>query len=222
MRSSGSTRSPRPSPPIRLFVVLAGEDHPKACTGRRLLHRGLARAIREPDALPVPPILLDPYATDPLAPRDRRAAERGGIVAVDCSWNRLAGRGRVPGVTAGRAVRRRLPILIATNPQHYGRPAQLNTVEALAASLAVLDRTDDARRLLAGFRGSDSFLAVNAARLAAYAAGRDADDVRAAEVRLFGGDDAAERAPATPGSGTDAPRSEGARSARPRRSRPDR
>lgn len=191
MRSSGSTRSPRRNPPVRLYLVLAGEDHPKACTGRRLLHRGQARQVRQVDGISPAPVVLDPYAPEPLGPSDRRTALRGGILAVDCSWNRLAERGRFPGAEEDRrGVRRRLPILIATNPQHYGRPGQLNTVEALAAALFLVGRPADAARLLEGFRGSDSFLRVNEERLAAYALARDAEGVRAAERHLFGGGEA--------------------------------
>lgn len=78
-------------------------------------------------------------------------------------------------------------MLMATNPQHYGRLAQLNTVEALAAALYLVGRTEEATRLLAGFSGSDAFLGVNRERLDAYAHEHDADGVRAAERRLFGG-----------------------------------
>jgi len=185
MRSSGSTRNPRADAPIRLYLTLAGEDHPRACTGRRLLERGLAQRL--PSAgTPNPPILLDPYANEPLAPGDRPAADRGGLLVVDCSWNRLSERGRFPGAVP-RALRRRLPILVATNPQHYGRPAQLNTVEAFAAALALLGRRAEAARVLAGFRGSDSFLEVNAERLARYRRAPDGDGIRDAERSLFGG-----------------------------------
>lgn len=189
MRSSGSTRSPRGRAPVRLYLVLAEEDHPKACTGRRLLHRGLVHRVRSIEGISPPPIVLDPYAPEPLGPADRPAARRGGLLAVDCSWNRLTERGRFPGPSPprGEGIRRRLPILIATNPQHYGRPAQLNTVEALAAALVLLGDREEAARLLEGFRGSGSFLAVNADRLAEYARGRDGDGIRAAERRLFGG-----------------------------------
>ena len=191
MPSSGSTPNPRARPrAVRLFVVLVGEDHPKACTGRRLLRRGLARRVSRLEGIAPAPLILDPYASDPLAGADRRAAVRGGILAVDCSWNRLAERGRFPATeTEGRSrgLRRRLPILIATNPQHYGRLAQLNTVEALAAALYLVGRTEEAAHLLEGFRGAGAFLAVNRERLDAYARARDTTAVLAAERQLFGG-----------------------------------
>jgi pre-rRNA-processing protein TSR3 len=136
-----------------------------------------------------PPVVLDPYASDPLGPGDGKSATRGGILAVDCSWNRLTERGRFPGVVPGepaRGIRRRLPILIATNPQHYGRLAQLNTVEALAAALFLVGRPEEAAQLLQGFRGSESFLSVNQERLDSYVREENAEGIRSAERRLFG------------------------------------
>lgn len=136
------------------------------------------------------PIVLDPYAEDPMGASDRGAAARGGILAVDCSWNRLSDRGRFPGELSGergRGVRRRLPMLVATNPQHYGRLAQLNTVEALAASLYLVGAVAQAKRLLEGFSGADEFLTVNRGRFEAYALAADSEHVRATERRLFGG-----------------------------------
>ena len=191
MRSSGSTRNPRRSARARLLIVLAGEDHPKACTGRRLLHRGLAERVPGYVGLRPAPVVLDPYATDPIGAADAGAVARGGLLAVDCSWNRLSARGRFPGDEGPKTragIRRRLPLLVATNPQHYGRIAQLNTVEALAAALFLVGRAEEARTILGGFVGADSFLAVNGERLSAYARAPDADALRGEERRLFGGD----------------------------------
>ncbi len=189
MRFSGSTRSRPRDGAIRLFLTLAGEDHPKACTGRRLVSRGVAKAVDRADRLVPAPIVLDPFAPEPLVPADAATAVRGGLLVVDCSWNRLSERGRFPGAEGGsRGIRRRLPLLIATNPQHYGRPAQLNTVEAFAAALAVLGRSADAERLLAGFRGSEEFLRVNRERLREYAAAPTPAALLAAERSLFGGE----------------------------------
>ncbi len=190
MRSSGSTPSPPRRRSLELRIVLAGEDHPKACTGRRLLRWG--RAVRAPAEARAAArgVVLDPYAPTPLSPADRRAAEDGGVLAVDCSWNRLSERGRFPGTEAGtRPVgrRRRLPLLVATNPQHYGRVAQLNTVEALSAAVYILGRPLEARDLLAGFRGGDDFLEVNRERLERYRRAAAAEDIGLLERNLFGG-----------------------------------
>ncbi|MCI4372412.1 MAG: DUF367 domain-containing protein [Thermoplasmata archaeon] len=188
MRSSESTLSPSPRPAIPLLLLLAGEDHPKACTGRRLIHRGLARPVRRIAGLRPPPIVLDPHASDPLSGADRSAARRGGVLAVDCSWNRIESRGRLPGLPSDDGgIHRRLPILVAGNPQHFGRIAELNTVEALSAALYVLGQTSDATHLLDGFRGGDGFLTINRERLDLYASRRTAEAVRVAERELYGG-----------------------------------
>jgi pre-rRNA-processing protein TSR3 len=175
---------------LRLFLVLAGEDHPKVCTGRRLLRwRRVVRVPREGVSWPSP-IVLDPYAPTPLSGVDRPEAARGGLLAVDCSWNRLHARGAFPGTPPGlraSGYHRRLPLLIATNPQHYGRVAQLNTVEALSAAVYILGRVTEAEGLLEGFRGGEEFLKVNRDRLERYRTAPSPAEVSAAERVLFGG-----------------------------------
>ncbi len=186
MRSSGSTRSPRREPAIRLYLVRIGDDHPKACTGLRILRRGLARPPpRDPDRN-ARPVLLDPHADRPLSPADRAAAETGGLVAVDCSWNRLAERGGYPRDLGVRGTRRRLPWLLAANPQHFGRLAELNTAEALAAGLYLLGEVERARGLLADFPGGPGFFELNGPALEAYRSAGDDEGVRTAERRSFG------------------------------------
>jgi pre-rRNA-processing protein TSR3 len=191
MRSSGSTSNPPRETPVRLFIVVVGEDHPKACTGRRLLARGLARPPRSYGRGPRRAITLDPHAALPLSADDRLRADASGVLAVDCSWNQLAARGRLPpdpgNSSPNPPPRRRLPILVAANPQHYGRLTELNTVEALAAAVYVLGSRAQAARLLEGFRGGSQFLEINRARLEAYASATDAEGVRAIERDLFGG-----------------------------------
>jgi pre-rRNA-processing protein TSR3 len=146
--------------------------------------------VADEDAVTPPPVVLDPYSPVPLSQADAALAQAGGLLVVDCSWNRLAARGAFPG--AGRKGRRhgthrRLPFLIAANPQHYGRLAQLTTVEAFTAALYVLGREDEAQGLLAGFAGGEEFLEVNRARLDRYREAAGPTDITAAEKALFGG-----------------------------------
>ncbi len=121
MRSSESTPSPSPRPAIRSSSSSPGRitrrrapavasstgDSPVRCdASRACVHR---RSV------------LDPHAADPLSAADRALARRGGVLAVDCSWNRLASRGRLPGLAVDDGgIHRRLPILVAGNPQHFG------------------------------------------------------------------------------------------------------
>ena len=189
MRSSGSTPNRRRRSGLRLFVVLAREDHPKACTGRRLLHWGRVSEVAREDTRVRGPIVLDPYAPTPLSSEDREFARTGGLLVVDCSWNRLSDRGAFPGEEPrGRphARHRRLPVLIATNPQHYGRVAQLTTVEAFCAALYVLGHEREATEVIRGFAGGDEFLEVNRDRLDRYRDSEGPDGILTAERDLFG------------------------------------
>ncbi len=130
--------------------------------------------------------MLDPYASDPLSRADRGTAERGGLLVIDCSWNRLSASGRLPAAASRRrAVRRRLPFLVAGNPQHFGRIGELNTVEALGAALYVLGRPSEAADLLGGFAGGAAFLEINRTRLERFARADDADETRRLERDLF-------------------------------------
>jgi len=133
--------------------------------------------------------VLDPYATVPLTPADRPRAEQGGLIAVDCSWNRLsAAHARPFGRTESRPAPggRRLPMLVAANPQHFGRVGELNTVEALAAALWVLGHPAEAEGLLEGFAGGRSFLDVNRARLRRYQGAGTVEELEREERQLFG------------------------------------
>jgi pre-rRNA-processing protein TSR3 len=190
MGSSGSTRRRRSRAALRLLVRLTGEDHPKACTGRRLLRWGRAvPAGRSNDRFPGP-VVLDPYAPTPLSPTDVGRALEGGLLVVDCSWNRLSDRGHFPGEeTHGsrQGTHRRLPVLVAANPQHYGRVAQLSTVEAFCAALYILGRAEEAQNVITGFAGGPEFLEINRERLDRYRAATGPSDVLAAERELFGG-----------------------------------
>ncbi|HKV89766.1 MAG TPA: DUF367 domain-containing protein [Thermoplasmata archaeon] len=184
MRSSGTTRSPSPRTEIPLLVVLAGEDDPKKCSGRRLIRTGEAVEVPlgRPPASGV--VLLDPHSEVPLSRLDRDRALRAGVLAVDCSWNRIGRNGRYPSEVPwlGRmGVRRRLPWLVAANPQHHGRLAELTTAEALAASLVVLGEPARARRLLAPFAGGPAFFELNSGRLTSYERASGPDEVLAAE-----------------------------------------
>jgi pre-rRNA-processing protein TSR3 len=188
MPSSGSIRTRSTDGPIRLYLFLAREDHPKACTGRRLIRQRLALPLGGGERAPIAPLLLDPYVAEPLCGADRPRAKESGILGVDCSWNRLNARNAYPDLIPGggrRAHRRRLPILLAANPQHFGRVAQLNTAEAFAAALAVLGEPERARELLQLSPGGGSFLSLNELALQRYVACTTAEDIRAAERDLF-------------------------------------
>ncbi|MEW5937421.1 MAG: DUF367 family protein [Candidatus Thermoplasmatota archaeon] len=163
---------------IPLLIVDARQCDPKKCTGRRLARHGIAMAVRAPKR---GSIVLDPYAKVCLSPQDaERAAERG-LVVLDLSWNKV--RGRFPDV--GRAVRRRLPYLVAANPTNYGRPWELSSAEAFAAALWILGDKEGARDVLSIFKWGHAFLDINRERLDAYASCASAEAVAGVESGLL-------------------------------------
>jgi pre-rRNA-processing protein TSR3 len=85
-------------------------------------------------------------------------------------------------------IHRRLPVLVAANPQHYGRLTQLTTVEAFCAALSVLGREAEAERVIEGFAGGSEFLSINRVRLDRYHAASGPDEILAAEKALFAGE----------------------------------
>jgi pre-rRNA-processing protein TSR3 len=174
MRSSASTPNLPPekdAPGLPLWVVLACEDNPRLCTGRRVLRAGLAR---EPGPSGRPrrgALLLAPHADVPVTAQDEGTARRSGIVAIDCSWNRLGRRGGFPS-GLGLSIRdlrpRRLPFLLAANPQHYGRVGELNTAEALGAAVHLTAGKEAADAFFARLGEGGRFEALNAALLEDY------------------------------------------------------
>lgn len=188
MRSSESTPRPTGSDPVALWLWVAREDHPKACTGRRLIRQGLVREVVSAHVGLEKAVLLDPGAPHPLSREDAVRAHAHGILAVDCSWNRLAERGSYPTTMtwlSRHGHRRRLPWLVATNPQHYGRFGELTTAEAFGAALAVIGEMSPATQLLDGFAGGRAFFEVNGARLASYARAPTGSEITRVEEAQF-------------------------------------
>ncbi|WP_338726820.1 DUF367 family protein [Haladaptatus sp. DJG-WS-42] len=153
---------------MNLHVRYEGDDDPKKCTARKLARFDLCELHRSARATPYG-VILNPHAEQALSPAD---AGQSNLVALDCSWE-----------TAGEAMftmrgeHRALPFLVAANPVNYGKPFQLNTVEAFAAGLAILGEYDHAAEILSKFRWGHTFLEMNEEPLRRYAECADSSEV---------------------------------------------
>ena len=153
---------------MELHVRYEGDDDPEKCSARKLARFDLAELHRSTRATPSGTV-LNPFAERALSPAD---ADHERLVALDCSWE-----------TAQReafdldGVHRALPFLVAANPVNYGTPFQLNTVEAFAGALVILDEREHAERILSKFSWGHTFLELNEEPLRRYRNCEDSTEV---------------------------------------------
>ncbi len=157
---------------MELHVRYEGDDDPQKCSARKLARFDLATLHRSARQTPSG-IVLDPYAERALSPADTdhgSVSER--LVALDCSWKTAEAEAfKLDGP------HRSLPFLVAANPVNYGTPFQLNTVEAFAGALCILDNREQAERILGKFRWGHTFLELNDEPLRRYATCTDSSEV---------------------------------------------
>jgi len=157
---------------VELHVRYEGDDDPEKCSARKLARFDLAELHRSTRATPSG-VVLNPFAEQALSPAD---ADHDRLVALDCSWE-----------TAQQeafdldGVHRALPFLVAANPVNYGTPFQLNTVEAFAGALAILDAREHAERILSKFSWGHTFLELNEEPLRRYRDCGDSTEVLAVQ-----------------------------------------
>jgi pre-rRNA-processing protein TSR3 len=144
---------------------------PKKCTAKRMLKFGLGKEVRTIGAIPAGAIVLSPFSEIALSPADIRHA-RKGLVVMDLTWTNIDGFPRVR-----KAEERALPFLLASNPINWGRPMELNSAEAVMASLIILGEREQADGFLGRFNWAPEFLRLNGAMLDAYAEAADSRDV---------------------------------------------
>ena len=168
-------------PTPQLYVLQLRQDDPKKCTAAKLVKFRLARPLYRVKQIPEKSLTLNPFAPTCLLNQDRVQALNYGLVAVDCSWERVQATfgGRLP----GRNIR--LPTLLASNPVNYAKPNKLSSLEALAASLHIMGFREKANQLLSIFKWGPHFLTLNAEPLEAYASVTDEEQLIRVESEFF-------------------------------------
>jgi pre-rRNA-processing protein TSR3 len=166
---------------LRLFVYLMKQDDPKKCTSNRLSHLGLVKSVLRASWLPRSVVVLNPYAKDVLYPGDRQLLIRGGLVAIDCSWEKSEEvfTKRIHGI------QRRLPIVLAANPVNYCKAAKLTSAEAMAAALYIVGFKEEAEKLLSPFKWGPVFIALNKQPLEEYSSAENEEAIRIIEESYF-------------------------------------
>ncbi|NHV05828.1 MAG: DUF367 family protein [Thaumarchaeota archaeon] len=149
---------------IKIFSYYLAQDDPKKCTSRKLAKYGMLRIIKKVHQIPKKAIVLNPLAEKILSEEDTKLVLAHGIVVIDSSWKK----GYEIFRKIKRGEQRRLPTLIAANPVNYGKPFELSSAEALAATLLYLEFSEEAVRILNKFKWGGEFVKLNAEFFSSY------------------------------------------------------
>ena len=156
---------------IPVFVYDKNQCDPKKCTAKRMLKFGLAKEAKTLHAIPKGSIVLSPFAEKALSPYDIKYA-RHGLVVMDLTWTNIDEFPRPKG-TNDRA----LPYMLASNPINWGRPMELNSAEAVMASLFILGEREQAETFLGRFNWAPEFMRLNGELLEEYSSAKDSTEV---------------------------------------------
>ena len=170
---------------IPVHAIWLAQDDPKKNTAVRASKDRLLRLHKDFRRLPRKGIILEPLCGKVLGPEDRDIFEKkGALVGLDCSWAQIES--SVEHVMRKTRLQpRMLPLLLAANPVNWGKPGKLSTVEALAASLYLMGRIDQARELLSKFRWGERFLELNHEPLMAYGNAKSSAELVALQFEFF-------------------------------------
>ena len=140
-------------------ILCFDQDDPKKCTAKRLEKFNLSDNHSSFKTLPPMGIVLDPFSTNELNSDDIPLAEVGGIVGVDCSWNKASetfSRLRLMGLEP-----RSLPSVIPANPVNSGKAGKLTTAEAIASALLICGQNAHAEKIMSIFKWGPAFIEIN-------------------------------------------------------------
>lgn len=144
---------------------------PKKCTAKRMMKFGLGKEVKTLRAIPAGSIVLSPFSDRALSPADIHHA-RKGLVVMDLTWTNIDQFPR-----AKRVEERALPYLLASNPINWGRPMELNSAEAVMASLYILGEKEQAETFLGRFNWAPEFMRLNGNMLEDYSKAKDSTEV---------------------------------------------
>ena len=144
---------------FNIRILCFDQDDPKKCTAKRLERFNLSDNHSSFKTLPPMGIVLDPFSDRILNSEDIPLAEVGGIVGVDCSWNKAPetfSRLRLMGLEP-----RCLPLITPANPVNSGKIGKLTTAEALASALLICKENEHAETIMSVFKWGPAFLKIN-------------------------------------------------------------
>ena len=167
----------------------ANQCDKRKCTGmkiwqlyksQKLVSFDQIRFVSRISQIPRFSLILNPLSTERLTKNDAIIYQRSGVTVLDCSWN------QAENIFSQKFPNSRsLPRLIAANPVNYGKQSKLSSVEALAASLYILNFPKIAKDLLNHFKWGIQFLTLNKNLLTEYTTCSNTSDVIKVENEYF-------------------------------------
>lgn len=158
---------------VKLYIVHYRQCDPRKCTALKLKKLNLAKISSSLVRVPKAALVLHPYSKIVIGPEDAEIAVKRGLIALDCSWEKL----NDMYFDLSKFNDRRLPYLLAANPVNYAEPGKLSTAEALAAALYILGFKSQALNILSKFKWGETFLSLNKEPLEAYQQARSREEV---------------------------------------------
>ena len=155
---------------IPILIYDKDQCDPKKCTAKRMEKFGLGKEVPL-NRIPPGSVVLSPFGEKTLSPADIKYARRG-LVVMDLTWTHID---ELPKVRGAKA--RKLPYLLASNPINWGRPWNLNSAEAVLASLIIMGQDEQAELFMPRFNWAPEFVVLNKALLDEYKAASDDEDV---------------------------------------------
>merc|ERR1712126_227091 len=134
---------------------------PKRCSGVKLIKLGLCREMNTNHKtinLKFNGIILSPTGKKHVSKQDLDLISKYGIGVIDASWNRI---NEIDSRLLKKKNCRVLPWLVAANPAHYGKPFELNCVEAFSSALFIMGLANEAGHLLSKFSYGSEFIKLN-------------------------------------------------------------
>ncbi len=166
---------------MKLYVYHLHQDDPKKCTAIKLHKFKLVKLITNLKFISKLAIVLNPYANKILIPKDKELVEFNGLIAIDCSWNKIHETFR----KNFKGIHKRLPLLLAANPINYGKLGKLSSAEALASALYITNYKGEAKKILSLFKWGETFLTLNENPLKDYSKAKSEEEILKLEKEYF-------------------------------------
>ena len=168
---------------VPIHAIWLAQDDAKKNTAVRLSKGNKLQLHKNFRSLPRRGILLDPLCGKVFGPEDHAILSHG-LVGLDCSWANIEESVATVNKRT-RLVNRMLPLLLAANPVNWGKPGKMTTAEALAASLYLIGREKQARKLLGAFRWGEQFFILNKEPLDAYYEAKSSSELVDLQFEFF-------------------------------------